>query len=121
VARFYIGQPVVCINDRRGAFVRRNFPLANWIKKGARYTIRENMTARMPNGVLTFVTLREVHNPYVAWHDGQFMEMGFWEERFEPATDIGEFDETRKKVGEWGKSSDWDRKVKRRVRRKEDA
>ena len=119
MARFYIGQPVICIDDRLNRWLIRRHPGVQWVKLGQRYTIRGNHEARMHGGVMNFVTLHELRNPDVVWNDGVVREASFWEERFEPATDIGEIDKAREKIGEWGKSSEWDHKVKRRVRKKE--
>lgn len=119
--RFYIGQPVICVDDRLNKWLVRFHPNVKWVEAGQRYTIRGNHTAPMKSGVMNFVTLQEIHNPAVVWSDGIVREASFWEERFEPATDIGELDKVREKIGEWGKSSEWDKRVKRRVRKKEDA
>ena len=90
--RFYIGQPVICVDDRRNKYLR---PFrVKWVKMGQRYTIRAYQHAVMPvNRPMDFVLLHEIHNPSVPWSDGQFMEAGFWEERFEPATDISRLEE----------------------------
>lgn len=120
--RFYIGQPVICVDDRLNAWLIRHHPNVTWVTRGQRYTIRAHQQAVMPvNRHMNFVLLHEIRNPIVPWSDGQYMEAGFWEERFEPATDISELDRIAQKIGEWGKSSDWDRNVKRRERKKERA
>jgi hypothetical protein len=118
--RFYIGQPVICIDDRQNRWLIRHHPGVTWIRRGERYTIRGNHEATIKGTLANFVTLYEIHNPSVVWNDGIVREASFWEERFEPATDIGELDKIVEKIGEWGKSSEWDKKVKRRVRKKKD-
>ena len=89
-----MGQPVVCVDDRRSRWLSRYYPNVRWVVRGQRYVIRANMTADI-NGVKTFVLLREIRNAAVVWGDGRLREAAFWEERFEPATDISELEELR--------------------------
>jgi hypothetical protein len=129
VARFYIGQPVVCVDDRMRPSVARNYPqITNWPKAGKQYTIRGNITkmtqvARNRWTPLTFVTVRELTNPIIAYGDGSRAEAGFHEDRFEPATNIDKLVEAKDKAPNFfeGGKPDWDRKTKRRTRKKEDA
>jgi hypothetical protein len=125
MARFYIGQPVVCVRDNILRGVAARYPGLMWPRKGVVYHVRENYDSGTPNlGVLTFVTLRELRNRRIRWPNGALREAGFWEERFEPATDIGELDEVRKTVERYMGNDGPEQPAKakpRRVRKKEDA
>jgi hypothetical protein len=59
-----------------------------WPVRGQRYTIRANLSNLTQNGRCVFVLLREIHNRKDRWPNGMVAELGFWEERFELATDI---------------------------------
>lgn len=125
MAKFYVGQPVICVDDRLRPNVVRRYPNMTWPVRGQRYTIRANIPAKTSNmGMLTFVLLREIRNRKERYPGGTVAELGFWEERFEPATDIGDIKKAADDVSQFvkgDKSGDWDRKTKRRVRKKEDA
>lgn len=83
--RFYIGQPVICVDDRLRPHVVRRFPGLQWPREGGRYTIRANIVSRG----LCFVLLREIRNRKILYPQShRYAEAGFWEERFEPATNI---------------------------------
>ena len=97
MARFYVGQPVICIDDRPNSWLDRHYPHVRWVVRGQRYVIRANIVADI-SGVKTFVLLREISNGKVVWGDGKLRESAFWEERFEPATDISVLDEIRMDV-----------------------
>lgn len=105
MAKFYVGQPVICVDDRLRASVLRLYPqILNWPTQGQRYIIRSNITvmtqiSRRVWKNLTFVTVRDMINPVITWGDGQRAEAGFHEDRFEPATDIGEFNVVKDMVG----------------------
>jgi hypothetical protein len=125
MAKFYVGQPVICVDDRLRRSVLARYPGMTWPKLGQRYTIRANLSAPTSNmGRLTFVLLREIRNRRARYPSGMVAELGFWEERFAPATDIGDIERAADDVSQFVKgdnSGDWDHRTKRRVRRKEDA
>lgn len=123
MARFYIGQPVVCVDDRLKAHVSLRFPNLTWPKRGRTYTIRENIDSPANDTWLTFVTVGEIRNRKIRWPGGRFAEAGFHEDRFEPATDISELKKAEKSHEIFTKnpSPEWDRKVKRKKKVKEDA
>ena len=123
MARFYIGQPVVCVDGRVRPHVDRRYPGLQWPRRGRRYTIRENIDGKANGGWLTFVTVGEIRNRKIRWPDGRVAEAGFHEDRFEPATDISELKKAEKSHEIFTKdpSPEWDRKVKRKVRKKEEA
>jgi hypothetical protein len=86
VGRFYIGQPVICVDDRLRSGPTRRYPGLRWPKKGQKYVIRH---AAIPQrGAKNFVLVNEVRNRIITWPCGVRFEAGFWEDRFEPATDI---------------------------------
>jgi hypothetical protein len=86
MGRFYNGQPVICVDDRLRPAAIRRYPNVIYPKKGQRYTIRH---PDLPvGGKLTFVLVTEIRNQVVVWPCGARFEAGFWEDRFEPATDI---------------------------------
>jgi hypothetical protein len=63
MAKFYVGQPVICVDDRLRRSVLARYPGMTWPKLGQRYTIRANLSAPTSNmGRLTFVLLREIRN-----------------------------------------------------------
>jgi hypothetical protein len=95
VARFYIGQPVVCVDDRLRRHVVRRYPGIRWPVAGVHYVIR----GIIENDKLTFVTLREIKNATIRWPNGARAEAGFSEDRFEPATDIGDLTRVAEHVG----------------------
>jgi len=96
MTRFYIGQPVVCVDGRVRRRVARRWPHIAWPKEGGRYVIRGNVETK----VATFVLLREIRNKTIAYPNSKLRaEAGFWEERFEPATDIGELETIKNMVG----------------------
>jgi hypothetical protein len=93
MAKFYIGQPVVCVNGKpfRGATLL--YPGLRWPVEGQHYRIRGMMDIRTRIGrtkwePLTFVLLSGLYNHSIRWGDGRVAEAAFWEERFKPATDI---------------------------------
>lgn len=120
--RFYVGQPVICVNDELRPHVVARFPGLTWPRAGQRYTIRANIISRGFN----FVLLREISNRKILYpRSHRYAEAGFWEERFEPATDISALERQRITVGAFmdGKAKpDWDRRrAPRPVRKREDA
>jgi hypothetical protein len=128
MAMFYVGQPVICIDDEIKPVVARMFPqVKNWPVRGQTYTIRRNMRimTRMKGGwtPLTFVLLRELTNPRIMYMSGRMEEAGFHEIRFVPATDIGDLKKAEKSHEIFTKHPDstWDVGVKRKRRVKEDA
>jgi hypothetical protein len=86
VSRFYIGQPVICVDGRLRRGPTQRYPGLNWPKKGQRYVIR--VAAIPQRGSKNFVLLQEIRNRIITWPCGAHYEAGFWEDRFEPATDI---------------------------------
>jgi hypothetical protein len=103
VARFYIGQPVICVDDRLRRGATQRYPGLTWPKAGARYVIRGIIEERF-----TFVTVREIKNRIIRYPNGVRAEAGFWEERFEPATDIGDFEATLRTIDKYMGSPDID-------------
>jgi hypothetical protein len=86
MARFYNGQPVICVDDRLRRGPTRRYPGLIWPRKGQRYVIRH---AAIPqHGAHNFVTVVEIRNRVITWPCGARFEAGFHEDRFEPATDI---------------------------------
>lgn len=72
---------------------------------------------------MNFVLVTRISNRIITWPCGSRFEAGFHEDRFEPATDISDLKQAEKSHEIFTKNpnGDWDRRVKRRVRRKEDA
>lgn len=96
MARFYKGQPVICVKGGSNPNADRRYPGLRWPVKGQRYTIRE---AEVPQrGRYTFVLVVGIRNRIIRWPCGTRYEAGFWEDRFEPATDISELDTVRTTV-----------------------
>lgn len=119
MARFYDGQPVVCVRGGENPNAGRRYPGLRWPVKGRRYTIRK---AEIPHrGKWTFVLVAGISNRTIIWPCGTRYEAGFHEDRFEPATDIGELDKVRKEVELYMGDDGVEIKPKRKVRRKEDA
>jgi hypothetical protein len=121
MARFYDGQPVVCVKGGSNPNAERRYPGLRWPVKGRRYTIR---LAEVPiRDKITFVLVQGISNRVIRWPCGTRYEAGFWEDRFEPATDIGELEKARDATPNFfrGGDDDWDHRVKRKVRKKEDA
>jgi hypothetical protein len=87
--KFYNGQPVICINDdfkkvrKQYARVSPRLPV-----KGKRYTVR----CYVIEDKHPCVVLREISNSNVLYSDGMFRELGFWDRRFEPVTDISKLE-----------------------------
>ena len=85
--RFYVGQPVICVNDRWGATAVRcyvenglTFPFKNRL-----YHVRSYLFYRARGGWM--ITLEEIANPVVTYDFGLRCEAGFMERRFEPRTE----------------------------------
>lgn len=77
---FFIGQPVICINDDF-SWAKKTYhsiPLLAWPKMGTRYIIR----AYLCGGKKPAVALQGIVNPEVIYADGRKREAGFWEGRF---------------------------------------
>lgn len=72
---------------------------------------------------LTFVLVTRISNRIITWPCGTRYEAGFWEDRFAPATDISELEKARDATPNFftGGDDDWDHRVKRKVRKKENA
>jgi hypothetical protein len=86
VGRFYNGQPVICVDGRLRRGPTQRYPGLIWPKKGRKYIIR---CAEVPQrGARNFVLVQEIRNRIITWPCGARFEAGFWEDRFEPATDI---------------------------------
>lgn len=90
MSRFFAGQHVLCVD---GDFSRAalRYPQVTWPRHGGRYVVRGYACG----GRYPAVLLRGITNPAVfyvqRWNPGvRRAEAGFWEERFEPATDIEE-------------------------------
>lgn len=108
--RFYAGQPVVCVDAR----FRSGWWL-NVIKrfgvtlpcKGQRYVVR----GYVYEDKYPIVVLQEISNPRVPYGDGQMRECGFWEERFQPTTDIADLERCldRKSMPRRRSTPEWDR------------
>jgi len=124
---FYVGQPVICIDDEIKPVVARLFPqVKNWPVKGHTYTIRRNMRilTRTKGGwvPLTFVLVRELTNPRIMWMSGRVAEAGFHEVRFVPATNIGDLTKVAKQVTLYmGNDGEEEKRRKVPQRKKEDA
>lgn len=86
MSRFYIGQPVICVDGRLKRGPTQRYPGLNWPKKGRKYIIR--VAAIPQRGARNFVLVQEIRNRIITWPCGVSYEAGFWEDRFEPATDI---------------------------------
>lgn len=85
--KFYPGQPVICINDDFRHTIRKYNELASgitWPVRGRRYVVRSYAIARVK---YPSVLLMEIKNRRVPYADGIVREAGFWDERFEPATE----------------------------------
>ena len=120
MARFYDGQPVVCVRGGENPHAGRRYPGLRWPVKGRRYVIRK---AEIPHrGKWTFVLVAGISNRIITWPCGTRYEAGFHEDRFEPATDISDLKRAEKSHEIFTKdpSPEWDR-VKRKKRIKEDA
>lgn len=86
MGRFYNGQPVICVDDRLRRGPTQRYPGLKWPVKGRKYVIR---VAEIPQrGPRNFVLVNELRNRVITWPCGARFEAGFWEDRFEPATDI---------------------------------
>lgn len=119
MARFYEGQPVVCVKGGSNPNADRRYPGLRWPVKGRRYTIRK---AEIPQrGRMNFVLVNGISNRAIRWPCGTRYEAGFWEDRFEPATSIEDLEKARDSTPNFFKGGDdeWDRRVKRRERKKE--
>jgi hypothetical protein len=123
MARFYIGQPVVCVDGRVRPHVDRRYPGLRWPRRGVRYTIRENIDIDSHGDWITFVTVDEIQNRKIRWPGGRKHEAGFHEDRFEPATDISDLEKVSKTVGLFMGNDGPVEKRRRKVpqRKKEDA
>lgn len=84
MARFYIGQPVVCIDGRVSLEIRTLYPSNRWPVQGQRYVIREYVPLRRG---IPAVLLHEIRNKKVCYFDGTVYEGGFAETRFAPVTE----------------------------------
>lgn len=88
MARFYVGQPVICVKGGSNPNASRRYPGLRWPRKGQRYVIR---CAEVPQrGRMNFVLVAGLRNRVITWPCGTRYEAGFHEDRFEPATDIGQ-------------------------------
>lgn len=84
MARFYVGQPVVCVDGKIKPMVDRMWPGLNWPVHGKRYVVRGyvNVISGWP-GVL----VREITNRRIRYLGGSVAEASFSELRFAPITD----------------------------------
>lgn len=120
MSKFYVGQPVVCVNGTPNPMALKVFPEIRWPVTGQHYRVRGISRHEVPYGngneMLTFVVLSGLHNVKIVWTDGDFSEAGFWEERFEAATDIDSLRSIGAHVGKFMGSDGpkVDRKVRRR-------
>ncbi len=84
MSRFYVGQPVVLVNDDWPSFW-----FSKWANdstrpvRGRTYHVRSYQLLSPP----ICITLMEIKNPLVRWRDGTINEAGFAEFRFAPITD----------------------------------
>lgn len=84
MARFYIGQPVVCINDKISHEIRILYPNNKWPVQGQKYHVREYVPIRRGHPA---ILVHEIRNSRVCYFDGTIYEGGFAEFRFAPVTD----------------------------------
>lgn len=92
MSRFYVGQPVICVRGGPNpASLKLNL---DWPVTGSQYRIRA-VYAPMRTRVglrkwanLTFVLVHGITNKDVKYGNGVVAEAAFWDERFEPATNI---------------------------------
>jgi hypothetical protein len=110
--KFYVGQPVICV-DGDFEVVSRRYPGCTWPRLGHRYVIRAYV---LEYSHFPAVVLREIENPLVRYRDGVLREAGFWDERFEPATrkEVSSIIEEAHKLGPWTGGTHWDKKVSER-------
>ena len=98
---FYKGQPVVCINGDF-TYVNKYYPNVSWPTQGGRYVIRDYVAQTLTGKVCyPAVLLMEIRNRRVHYMDGFLAEVGFWEARFAPATDIGDLRRVITDVDQW--------------------
>jgi hypothetical protein len=116
MARFYVGQPVVCVRGGANPNADRRYPGLRWPRKGQRYVVR---CAEIPvRDKRTFVLVTRISNRIITWPCGTRYEAGFWEERFEPATDITLLENIKDFAGMQFERQQ--KPVKRRERKKEE-
>lgn len=98
--KFYNGQPVICTDDdfkntlKHYARFSPNLPV-----KGRHYIVRCYIVGgNCPEGIENrpCIVLREISNIEVPYTDGVWREMGFWDRRFEPVTDISRLEKLQK-------------------------
>lgn len=119
MARFHNGQTVICVKGGSNPNADRRYPGLRWPVRGRRYVVR---VAEIPQrGRMTFILVSGISNRTIRWPCGTRYEAGFHEDRFEPATDIGELDQVRKDVELFMGDNGVEIKPRRRVRKKEDA
>ena len=108
---------MVCVKGGSNPNAARRYPGLRWPVKGRRYTIR---LAEVPiRDRMTFVLINGISNRVITWPCGMRYEAGFWEDRFEPATDITLLENVRDFAGiQFERHM---KPVKRRERKKEDA
>lgn len=75
---FYIGQPVICINDNFSWARKRYAQVHSYPVAGSRYRVRGYVC----EGAKPAIVLWELTNPTVMYMDGVIREAGFWEGRF---------------------------------------
>lgn len=116
MARFHRGQTVICVQGGQNPNAERRYPGLRWPVKGHRYVIREPEVPVRSRG--TFVLVSSISNRVIVWPCGTRYEAGFHEDRFEPATDIGELDAVRRAVERYmgNDGPRVDRKIRRRER-----
>jgi hypothetical protein len=83
--KFYIGQPVVCINDNFSWAKRvfSTFPIA-YPSLGQRYVVRAYLYIGDDKPIIALAGITNIKIPYT---DGVWREAGFWDGRFAPVTE----------------------------------
>jgi len=75
---FYVGQPVICVNDNF-SWCRKYYPeVIHYPEKGHRYIVRDYVC----EGTTPAIVLNEMKNPPVVYTDNMIREAGFWDRRF---------------------------------------
>lgn len=128
MSKFYVGQPVICVNGGRNPRAEALFPGLNWPETGAIYRVRaiyapmRTQISKSKSADLVFILLHGLHNRKISWPNGMVAEAAFYEERFEPITDIDGLRRIAAGVSKYMGSNGprVDKKVKR-VKKKEDA
>lgn len=122
MSKFYVGQPVVCVNGTPFRGAARLYPNMRWPEEGRHYRIRaiyppiNTRIGRTRWEHLIFVLVSGLHNAPVTWSNGMVAEAAFWEARFEPATEISSLRDITVDVGRF--MGDDGPRVDRKIRRR---